>query len=128
MIPKFRIWDKIDREIIHVDGIDFERKTVRTADVVVPFAECVLMQSTGLFDKNGVEIFEGDVVRHVNTLAPHTETGTVEYFADWAMFGLKLKRFDVPNALFFNGVADHISLEVLGNVWENPELVEVEHA
>lgn len=66
MIPKFRAWDKLDKEIYGVeeihwylgkfefigDGITFQR----LAD------EVELMQSTDLRDRNSVEIFEGDVL------------------------------------------------------------------
>ena len=82
------------------------------------------MQSTGLFDKNNKEIFEGDVIangpdvmcmkRH-NTLGFYVEKkGKVEFIADGAV----LEEFEED--------AQEIAaiLEIIGNVYENPELLE----
>lgn len=86
-----------------------------------------LMQSTGLKDKNGQEIFEGDVIQYQNTKVPSADSkGIVKYFDNWAMFGIDVEHNE-PRALFFNGLADHISLEVVGNIYENKEFLEDNH-
>ena len=85
-----------------------------------------LMQSTDLFDRNGQEIFEGDIIangpdvmcmkRH-NTLGFYVEKkGRVEFIADGAV----LEEFEEDA----KEIAD--SLEIIGNIYENPELLEVE--
>nr|DAR42265.1 MAG TPA: YopX protein [Caudoviricetes sp.] len=82
------------------------------------------MQSTGLRDKNGKEIFEGDIItngpdvmcmkRH-NTLGFYVEKkGKVEFIADCAI----LEEFEEDA----KEIAD--SLEIIGNIYENPELLE----
>ncbi len=78
-----------------------------------------LGQSTGLTDKNGKKIFEGDIVRHMNK-----ETMVVVWNKDFTSFALAY------SAISFNYLATistaHIYLEVIGNIHDNPELLEVE--
>ena len=78
-----------------------------------------LMQSTGLKDKNGVEIFEGDLVEHDDNLNGDWETFEaceVVYDKDYAQFCFK---WDAGNFL-----TDYRNLNVIGNIYENPELLE----
>ena len=71
-----------------------------------------LMQSTGLKDKNGTEIFEGDVVKCNGLL------GTIESFkAMWICSFMKYNNYQKVG--FFAQ-----EIEVVGNIYENPELLE----
>ena len=75
-------------------------------------------QSTGLKDKNGKEIFEKDILGTKDGLL----NGVVEYRADLGMFVNSLIRYNNFERLC--NVADN--REILGNIYENPELLELE--
>ncbi|HEM9623148.1 TPA: hypothetical protein U3L59_001029 [Streptococcus agalactiae] len=67
MIPKFRAWSKKFERMYDVTIIDFENGDVGLKDehggvAIGDIKQLILMQSTGMFDKNGVEIFDGDIV------------------------------------------------------------------
>ena len=67
MVPKFRAWDKNTNDMVDIKTIDLERDgsvgcVVDYSGINLDVSECVLMQSTGLKDLKGVQIFEGDVV------------------------------------------------------------------
>ena len=137
MIPKFRAWYVLAEEMIdEILMISFLRKEIigkfSNGYISVPLKfedkrngeDVILMQSTGLFDKNGKEIFEGDIIangrdvmcmkRH-NTLGFYVEKkGEVEFIADCAV----LEEFEEDA----KEIAD--SLEIIGNIYESPEILE----
>ncbi|MFS9058983.1 YopX family protein [Streptococcus infantis] len=127
MIPKFRAWDKFDKVMRDVTLLDYNQDFVGYSYPVFMKStmHMELMQSTGLKDKNGKEIFEGDILangpdvmcmkRH-NTLGFYVEKkGGVEFIADGAV----LEEFEEDA----KEIAD--SLEIIGNVYENKEFLEV---
>lgn len=137
MIPKFRFFGKVNDGTAHMvlaESIDFKNGfiyysyrqfTVEGDDHVygdvIGFEDCVLMQSTGLFDKNGKEIFEGDVVKIMDEDG-NSEISAVA-FKDGA-FGMTLQEVFVPFAdMSMLSTVDY-TLEILGNIYENPELLE----
>lgn len=81
----------------------------------------VLMQSTGMKDKNGVEIFEGDVV-----ITSKGAIGYVAYLQQEAGFVVVLKKSDYRLGHRNTGESYDIATahEVIGNIYENPELLE----
>lgn len=100
--------------VFEVDVIDFESEMVTIycpSELEFSFNDIDLLQSTGLFDKNGVEIFEGDIFE-----APH-DFGPAGFVKTRASV-----EFDIENGYQW-GYWDLSKLEVIGNVHQNPELL-----
>ncbi|EPT57600.1 YopX family protein [Streptococcus agalactiae] len=114
MIPKFRAWldpDMYEEPVIHngkfyLDWRDFENGN--TYDLAV------LMQSTGMFDENGVEVFDGDIMFYEQDCYQYT---LVKYDKDKLAFVLYDGCERLYHELWEPG-------EVIGNIYENPELLE----
>lgn len=79
--------------------------------------DLVLMQSTGLKDKNDKEIFEGDIIDSTDGFM----TGVVEFREALGMFVSNLVEYNNFERLC--NVAS--SRKIIGNIWEHPELAEV---
>ena len=126
MRPEFRAWTEEGKAmyygvypfkdgtlLLSYDGIAFDE---------VPASDFILMQSTGLKDKNGKEIYEGDIVKY--EAGCNTVTEEVVYDKNLAGFGVK----DADAVIIFTfwELAEDIDLhsfEVIGNIYENPELL-----
>lgn len=129
MKPKFRAWTE-EGKVMYYDVYPFKDDTLllkydEFAFDGVPASDFILMQSTGLKDKNGKEIFEGDVVKYKSGCYTYTEE--VAYNKNFAGFGVR-----DANAVIiftFGELAEDIdlsSLEVVGNIYNNPGLLEGE--
>ena len=80
-------------------------------------------QYTGLTDKNGNKIFEGDIIEFPDHGNGGTKTGQIKYFDDETMFLIVYEENDCkPLGECFHG----LQLEVIGNIHDNPELLEGE--
>ncbi|MGH1785916.1 YopX family protein [Enterococcus casseliflavus] len=122
MAPKFRCWDE-RLGLTEVVSIDFFRKKIKINhweygdSNFFPLDEVILMQSTGLKDKNGVDIFEGDVL--TSNVQPCKMVNPIKD-------GYGVVRFE--NGMFKLGAISLVTfiskMEVIGNVWENPNLLE----
>ena len=127
-MPKFRVWMKSLKWMCDVTNISFDSKfvdicqqgdTERYTEMSVEFDEITLMQSTGLFDRNGKEIFEGDILDYRGRKA------FVRWHGSYASF---IYRFvDEPHkrkAEWKPLYLAYMKCEIIGNVYENPELLE----
>ncbi|MBO6440342.1 hypothetical protein EY653_06225 [Enterococcus faecalis] len=117
MIPKFRAWDKNTNDMVDVKTIDLEKDgsigcIVDYSNINLDASECIFMQSTGLKDKNGVEIFEGDI-----GWDDHQEVHGQVIFENGAF---KYEWENISEDLF--EATDDI--EIVGNIYENSELLE----
>ncbi len=131
---KFRIWDGAKNEWLassNKDALPYygfalvgEVMTVQSPPVWSLDEGNVVEQFTGLTDKNGTEIYEGDICSFTSKTGKHI--GVVEWLDNLAGFGLRMVKNNFRYT--FSGLdtmgVNLDTLEVIGNVHKNPELME----
>ncbi|MDS2499436.1 YopX family protein [Streptococcus pneumoniae] len=140
MTPRYRAWIKTEKRMFFSDdilAIDYENEEIVTQQVYFEnglpddrdiycydFDEIELMQSTGLKDKNGKEIFEGDIVRTTRFLGRADEIGGF-YEYDKEFIGI-VKQLE--GSWVIDTGSDAVCLwteieenEIIGNIYENKE-------
>ena len=134
MIPKFRVWLKKKKKMVATDDIVnisfedeeicvqtlyFEEGLISERDLdYYEFDEIEFMQSTGLKDKNGKEIFEGDILKNNKYIT--------SVFYENGAYCVKFRR--TTNTTVTMNVISFIKkykTRIVGNIYENPELLEV---
>lgn len=125
MIPKFRAWDSAKKEMfkdtfaITESGqvVVVEQESVASSPDYVFVEHLVIMQSTGLKDKNGKEIFEGDIVKMAKDVySEPTHYEVVRHYG--GAYRIESKQHGCELWL------RHTDCEVVGNVYENKELLD----
>lgn len=134
---KFRAYIKSIQKIVDVTEIDFKNK-MATLDIAtnevnpdfsfwwketeLPFSQVIIMQSTGLKDKNGVEIFEGDIVvgKFYFAGVGYFDTGEREVIVRnkpvlWENGKFLCSGFDLSEM--------NECIKVIGNIYKNKELL-----
>ena len=126
MRPKFRAWDKEFKEMVQVDALVLDAQVIKATykngnvgKEDIKYYD--LMQTTGLLDKNGKEIFEGDIVDYKGRKAIVNWHGSYASFIYRFVDELQERKSEwKPLYLAY------YKFEVVGNVHENKELLEVE--
>ena len=121
MIPKFKAFLKDTKKIVDVEIIFFELCIVKlTNNEFYQFEDIILMQSTGVYDKRGFEIFEGYIVKIIYD--GKLFIGVVVYDLGEADFKATNNHEDYGNNFQYLTVGE--SIEVIGDIHKNHELLE----
>ncbi len=120
---KFRIWDKFNKKMYFQNEIsvgilpeDFYVIENLNGKIIVQPESVILMQYTGLKDKEGKEIYEGDIVK----VSEHMNFNKFSGRKELVKFNLKTGRYD---GIFYD-LIPYITHLIIGNIFENPELLD----
>ncbi len=132
---KFRAWDKDSNKMITSDELQAQVWNIYGSMRSPEHSSWTYMQYTGLKDKNGKEIYVGDVVRDVYRYSPEMSFDEYDREETFLIESLATVFFrHLPGHNFFRSLDDLVSyygsssgkygLEVIGNIYENPELLQ----
>lgn len=123
---KFRAWDKENEEymngydvLLKYDGSVISRYALAVFDTDMP-VNVIIEQYTGLKDKNGKEIYEGDIVEY--TTCYYGNEKRHRKVVEWEEWDSD--DFGEPHNLGYFDLSE--GMEIIGNIHENPELLEDE--
>ena len=117
---KFRAWHRLNSELVY-----FDKEKLVNDQYQIQHLAClmrgdygdVLMQYTGLKDKNGVEIYDGDIV------SDHVGIGIIKYSEIKAAYKVSYNDGFAKWFIDYMNRYERKSIEVIGNIYENPELL-----
>ena len=132
---KFRVWSKVRNDWVHnmmllacIDGLPFahfvetdsDKKFVKHHIYNASNLDVVIQQYTGLKDKNGTDIYEGDIVKATSDQFVN-ENFIGKVIFDEGCFLTWINKNDI------RGIWGEDDIEVIGNIFENKDLLEEEH-
>lgn len=142
MIPRYRAWSKQERRLIYSEdilAIDYENEEIDAQKIYFEdglaverdiytygFNNIELMQSTGLTDKNGKEIFEGDILCDEGLEQEDEFVYVTVSYRDGMWICAQITNDDCGYSGALNEFVEDYS--VIGNTWEGGELLDVEKA
>ena len=129
---KFRTWNSVTKEMEQVIQINLKNHYVQTTFNKFRYSygqpdDVIVEQYTGLKDKNGKEIYEGDILAwHSNIYRKHDWVGLVLYRGAGFAVQESDKSYSSPEWLDCACRKDANIIEVIGNIHENPDLLEAD--
>ena len=110
---KFRAWNEVEEKMLNWN--EFLDTNMKNTFIAPESTGLILMQYTGLKDKNGKEIYEGDIVKSYYYIPNEDGTEGERYVVKLINYDEILCKYNID--MFEN-------LEVIGNIYDNPELLE----
>ena len=110
---KFRAWDKKEKVMREQGEIYFNHGLPNTFDIWDSYE---LMQYTGLKDRNGKEIYEGDIVNYNKEGFHNGLNGFVEWFGSGFYIAKHIPLFSIVEKF-------KTDIEIIGNIYQNPEIL-----
>lgn len=131
---KFRAWDKKKNDWFDDEGYLYIELNGNinfgwNGEVMDDYADrIILMQYTGLKDKKGVEIYEGDILKrtYLDGMFGRTHIGEVVYDKEYTRYVIsKPRKYTEPKTEDIRNISsDRSTYKVIGNIHNNPELLE----
>ncbi len=127
---KYRTWDEDNKEWCTDFCIELSTGNLLCDHGFTLYCQKIILEQwTGLLDKEGVEIYEGDIVRLCYGIPPTFDTLIIEYAADEVVADISVSGWWMRN-IRPNGVSGSLcktyenDLEVIGNIHQHPQLLE----
>lgn len=112
---KFRAWDEVSEKMLNWN--DFLDTNMKNTFIAPESTGLILMQYTGLHDKNGKEIYEGDIVKYRDSRGQHIEKVIFDKGCFYAGMHWGSSTRVAPKLI------NTRITEVIGNIYDNPELL-----
>lgn len=123
---KFRAWDKENKIMFEVFGFDintvypYQRNCDHKISTPLNIEDCILMQYIGIKDKNGKEIYEGDIIKHYNQMQFSDTYKISIVIYDNKKSSFRKRDIEDDKTLM---IGENCICEVIGNIYENKKLI-----
>lgn len=130
MLPKFRVWDKVAEDMFTPEVLELDKygkvTGIFSKGTMFSIEDFELLQSTGLFDKNGAEIFEVDILK---VFVLGDEGAIAKVIFKNGMFGIEddMHGYGYDRGLYsLHQILSLRDAEIIGNKFTHPHLLEEE--